>query len=126
MRARARTAATDFLLRQSIFERFAGYEDVNDANRLCHDPAMRWVVGDRAITESAASASGTNLMRGRPLTASMCQARAVKCNELKEPSTMEINAGPHDSSRWRRLTKWRGSYGLCSCVEKPIVGRQQS
>ena len=22
--------------------------------RLCHDPAMRWVVGDRAITESAA------------------------------------------------------------------------
>jgi hypothetical protein len=35
----------------------AGYEDVNDAERLCRDPAMRWVVGDRAITGSAASAS---------------------------------------------------------------------
>src|SRR5262249_58789985 len=45
------------LLRQSIFGRLAGYEDVNDAERLCRDPAMRWVVGDRAITGSAASAS---------------------------------------------------------------------
>jgi len=45
------------LLRQSVFGRLAGYEDLNDADRLCHDPAMRWVVGDRAITESAASAS---------------------------------------------------------------------
>ena len=45
------------LLRQSIFGRLAGYEDVNDADRLCRDPAMRWVVGDRAVTGSAASAS---------------------------------------------------------------------
>ena len=37
------------LLRQSVFGRLAGYEDVNDAERLCRDPAMRWVVGDRAI-----------------------------------------------------------------------------
>jgi hypothetical protein len=37
------------LLRQSVFGRVAGYEDVNDAERLCRDPAMRWVVGDRAI-----------------------------------------------------------------------------
>jgi DDE family transposase len=45
------------LLRQSVFGRLAGYEDVNDAERLCRDPAMRWVVGDRATTGSAASAS---------------------------------------------------------------------
>ena len=37
------------LLRQSVFGRLAGYEDVNDAEQLCCDPAMRWVVGDRAI-----------------------------------------------------------------------------
>src|SRR4051794_12368133 len=30
------------LLRQSVFGRLAGYEDVNDAERLCRDPAMRW------------------------------------------------------------------------------------
>src|SRR3954454_16931706 len=45
------------LLRQSVFGRLAGYEDVNDAERLRHDPAMRWVVGERAISGSAASAS---------------------------------------------------------------------
>jgi Transposase DDE domain group 1 len=44
-------------LRQAIFGRLAGYEDVNDADRLAHDPAMRWVVGGRAVTEEAASAS---------------------------------------------------------------------
>jgi hypothetical protein len=45
------------LFRQSVFGRLAGYEDANDAGRLCRDPAMRWVVGDRAVTLSAASAS---------------------------------------------------------------------
>jgi len=33
------------LLRQSVFGRLAGYEDVNDAERLRHDPAMRRSVG---------------------------------------------------------------------------------
>ena len=33
------------LLRQSVFGRLAGYEDVNDAERLRHDPALRWIVG---------------------------------------------------------------------------------
>src|SRR5207344_1777407 len=45
------------LLRQSVFGRLAGYEDVNDAERLCHDPAMRWVVGGGAVMGRAASAS---------------------------------------------------------------------
>src|SRR6202030_2036269 len=35
------------LLRQSVFGRLAGYEDVNDAERLRHDPAMRWIVGGK-------------------------------------------------------------------------------
>ena len=43
----------------------AGYEDVNDAERLRRDPAMRWVVGDRAITRSAASASQMGRFKAR-------------------------------------------------------------
>jgi hypothetical protein len=35
-------------LRQSISSRLAGYEEVNDAERLCLDPALRAVVGGRA------------------------------------------------------------------------------
>jgi hypothetical protein len=33
------------LFRQSTFGRLGGYEDVNDADRLGQDPAMRWIVG---------------------------------------------------------------------------------
>src|SRR5271155_4667018 len=45
------------LLRQSVFGRLAGYEDVNDADRLSRDPAMRWIVGGHAVARQAASAS---------------------------------------------------------------------
>src|SRR3982751_574964 len=53
-------------LRQSVFGRLAGYEDVNDADRLAHDPALRWIVGGRAVAQSAASTQ-----RGLPTA---CQA----------------------------------------------------
>jgi hypothetical protein len=45
------------LLRQSIYGRLAGYEAVNDAQRLCLDPAMRTIVGGRAKDHTAASTS---------------------------------------------------------------------
>jgi hypothetical protein len=41
------------LLRQSVFGRLAGYEDVN----LRHDPAMRWIVDGKAAQGRAASPS---------------------------------------------------------------------
>ncbi len=44
-------------LRQSVFSRLAGYEDVNDADRLRVDPVMRQIVGGRAVKTVAASAS---------------------------------------------------------------------
>ena len=43
--------------RQSVFGRLGGYDDVNDADRLGRDPAMRWIVGGHAITKQAASTS---------------------------------------------------------------------
>ena len=43
------------LLRQSVFGRLD--EDVNDAERLRHDPAMRWIVGGKATSGCAASPS---------------------------------------------------------------------
>jgi hypothetical protein len=45
------------LFRQSVFGRLAGYEDVNDAERLRYDPAMRWIVGGKAAQGCAASPS---------------------------------------------------------------------
>lgn len=57
------------LLRQSVFGRLAGYEDVNDAERLRHDPAMRWIVGGKAVQCNAASASQMGRFETRWLTA---------------------------------------------------------
>jgi hypothetical protein len=42
---------------QSVFGRLAGYEDVNDADRLAHDPAMRAVVGRGGLDRRTASTS---------------------------------------------------------------------
>jgi len=46
------------LLRQSVYARLAGYEDTNDHEGLSRDPAMRAVIGKRALERTAAS-SGT-------------------------------------------------------------------
>jgi hypothetical protein len=45
------------LLRQSLYSRLGGYEDVNDADRLRVDPVMRHIVGGRAVDRDAASTS---------------------------------------------------------------------
>jgi hypothetical protein len=42
------------LLRQSIYSRLAGYEDVNDAGRLSQDPTFR-LIGSRKIWERGAA-----------------------------------------------------------------------
>jgi len=51
------------LLRQSIYSRLAGYEDVNDAQRLSVDPAMRHVVGGRAALADKHAASTSEVGR---------------------------------------------------------------
>jgi len=55
-------------LRQLIFSRLAGYEDVNDADRLCRDPVMRQLVGGRAVKNGAASASAMGRFETEMLT----------------------------------------------------------
>jgi hypothetical protein len=44
-------------LRQAVYGRLAGYEDVNDAERLARDPAMRAIVGREGLDRPAASGS---------------------------------------------------------------------
>ena len=69
------------LLRQSVFGRLAGYEDVNDAERLRHDPAMRWIVGGKAAQRSAASPSQMGALRdamARDAQELRCSCRFVR------------------------------------------------
>jgi len=54
--ARAKNARFSFadLLRQSVYSRLAGYEDVNDAERLSHDPTFR-LIGSEKIWDRGAT-----------------------------------------------------------------------
>jgi hypothetical protein len=56
------------LLRQALFSRLAGYEDLNDAQRLRVDPALRTVVGGRARDHTAASPSEIGRFETETLT----------------------------------------------------------
>jgi hypothetical protein len=121
------------LLRQSVFGRLAGYEDVNDAERLCRDPAMRWVVGDRAITGSAASASQMGrfetkwLSRPENLAAltdlpgrwidTVHQRRPVKSVVLDMDSSESPTYGAQESSAYN------GHFG-CTCYHPLFVFNQ--
>jgi hypothetical protein len=45
------------LLRQSVYSRLAGYEDLNDAKRLCTDPTFRVIGSPKRWDRSAALTS---------------------------------------------------------------------
>ncbi len=57
--SRAQNARLPFadLLRQSVYSRLAGYEDVNDAERLCHDPTFRLIGSEKIWDRGAALTS---------------------------------------------------------------------
>ncbi len=56
------------MLRQSIYSRLAGYDDTDDAERLCVDSAMRHIVGARATEKAAASTSQVGRFETQVLT----------------------------------------------------------
>ena len=56
------------LLRQSIYNRLAGYDDTNDAERLAQDPAMRVVVGWQGSDRNTASSNTVSRFETETLT----------------------------------------------------------
>jgi hypothetical protein len=65
------------LLRQSVNSRLAGYEDRNDAERLCVDSAMRHLVGGRATEKTVASTSQIDRFETEMLTVPEITARLL-------------------------------------------------
>ena len=121
------------LLRQSVFGRLAGYEDVNDAERLCRDPAMRWVVGDKAITGFAASAS----QMGRFETKWLCRSENLaaladlpgqwidKVHERRTPKTIVLDMDSSESPTYgeQEGSAYNGHFG-CTCYHPLFVFNQ--
>src|SRR3954447_4381201 len=67
------------LLRQAIYGRLAGYEDVNDAERLADDPAMRAIVGREGIDRPAASGSEMGRFETEWLASEATSRRSRTC-----------------------------------------------
>jgi hypothetical protein len=121
------------LLRQSVFGRLAGYEDVNDAERLCRDPAMRWVVGDRAITDFAASASQMGRFETKWLRRSENLAALAdlpgqwidKVHERRPPKMIVLDMDSSESPTYgeQEGSAYNGHFG-CTCYHPLFVFNQ--
>ena len=121
------------LLRQSVFGRLAGYEDVNDAERLCRDPAMRWVVGNRAIAGFAASAS----QMGRFETKWLCRLENLaaladlpgqwidKVHQRRPPKMIVLDMDSSESPTYgdQEGSTYNGHFG-CTCYHPLFVFNQ--
>jgi Transposase DDE domain group 1 len=121
------------LLRQSVFGRLAGYEDVNDAERLRHDPAMRWVVGGRAASGAAASpsqmgrfetqwlAAGKNLSALTDLSGQWIDR--VHARRSPRGIVLDMDSSVSPTHGEQELSVWNGHYE-CTCYHPLFVFNQ--
>jgi hypothetical protein len=121
------------LLRQSVFGRLAGYEDVNDADRLGLDPVMRQVVGGRAVDAKAASASQMGRFETEVLaTADNRVALAdlsgqwidqVHASAPPKWITLDMDSSVSPTNGAQEGTAWNGHFG-CMCYHPLFVFNQ--
>ena len=119
-----------------MFGRLVDYEDVNDTERLYHDPAMRWVVGDRAITGSAASVSQmgrfeTKWLSQRENLAALADVPGQWIDKVHSRHPPRIIVLDKDSSESPTYGEQEGSaynghfgctcYHLCSCLTSSVM-----
>jgi hypothetical protein len=123
------------LLRQSVYSRLAGYEDVNDAERLAVDPAMRHVVGGRAAQadKEAASTSGVGrfetetLSTKSNLTALMNLSgewidKAHRCKPLKQ-LILDLDSSVSETYGKQEGTGYNGHFE-CNCYHPLFLFNQ--
>jgi len=121
------------LLRQSVYGRLAGYEDVNDADRLGRDPAMRWIVGGKAVERGGASTSQmarfeTELLATSDNLAALADMSGAWVDAMHRRKPLKANVFDMDSSvspthGAQEGTAYNGHFG-CSCYHPLFVFNQ--
>ena len=121
------------LLRQSVFGRLAGYEDVNDADRLALDPVMRQVVGGRAVDAKASSASQMGRFKTEVLATSDKRTALAdlsghwidRMHAAVPPKwiTMDMDSSVSPTHGAQEGTVWNGHFG-CMCYHFLFVFNQ--
>jgi hypothetical protein len=121
------------LLRQSVFGHLAGYEDVNDAERLRHDPAMRWIVGGKAAQGCAASpsqmgrfetrwlATETNLSALTDLSGQWIDL--VHSRRPPRGIVLDMDSSVSPTHGEQEMSIWNGHY-RCTCYHPLFVFNQ--
>jgi Transposase DDE domain group 1 len=121
------------MLRQSVFGRLAGYEDVNDAERLRHDPAMRWIVGGKAAHGSAASPSQMGRFETKWLAAEKNLSALTdlsgqwidRVHDRRPPKgvVLDMDSSVSPTHGEQEMSVWNGHYE-CTCYHPLFVFNQ--
>ena len=119
--------------RQSVFGRLGGYDDVNDADRLGRDPAMRWIVGGHAITKQAASTSQmgrfeTELLASAENFAALTDLSGVwidKVQDRRPPKMiiLDMDSSVSPTHGEQEGTAYNGHFG-CTCYHPLFLFNQ--
>ena len=121
------------LLRQSVFGRLAGYEDVNDAERLAHDPAMRAVVDRTGLDRQAASTSQMGRFETAWLTSEANLAALADLSgawidrvHARRPQTtivLDMDSSVSETHGVQEGSAYNGHFG-CTCYHPLFVFNQ--
>ena len=123
------------LFRQSVFGRLAGYEDVNDAEWLSRDPAMRAIVGREGLDLDRAAASSSQMGRFETewlatdanLTAltDLSGTWIDRVHDRKPPRTIVLDMDSSESPTHgeQEGSVWNGHFG-CTCYRPLFLFNQ--
>jgi hypothetical protein len=121
------------LFRQSVFGRLAGYEDVNDAERLGRDPAMRAIVGREGLDRAAASSSQMGRFETEWLATdanlealmNLSGAWIDRVHEQRPPRTIVLDMDSSESPTHgeQEGSVWNGHFG-CTCYHPLFLFNQ--
>lgn len=120
--------------RQSIFGRVAGYEDVNDAERLSRDPVMRQIVGKAGVDKQGASTSQMSRFETQVLSATDNRAalaglsgqwidRFFERTEKLLSITLDMDSSVSPTHGNQERTVWNGHF-KCKCYHPLFVFNQ--
>jgi Transposase DDE domain group 1 len=121
------------LLRQAVYGRLAGYEDVNDAERLARDPVMRAIVGREGMDRPAASTSqmGRFETEWLPSEANLAALMDLpgawidRVHQRRPPDgiILDMDSSESPTHGQQEGSTWNGHFG-CSCYHPLFVFNQ--
>ena len=121
------------LLRRSVLGRLAGYEDVNDAERLAADPVIRAIIGREGHDRDGASSSQMGRFETEWLAtdhnlkalANLCGAWIDRVHDRKPPDgiILDMDSSVSPTYGGQQGTAYNGHFG-CTCYHPLFLFNQ--